>query len=89
MTTATPEAARTANVEFRAGVLIQELTSNRVARRVPPGSVIVSVMDEPVSDVEEFIAAMANRDLSPMEGVMVTIIEPNGDTTPVRLYLLE
>ena len=90
MATATTSAAQAAGVEYHAGVLVQELTlGSRLARRVPVGSIITAVMDQPVRDVEEFITALADRDLSPARGVLVTIIEPDGDTSTVPLYLME
>ena len=64
MMTATASAAQEAGVEFHAGVLVQELTGgNRLSRRIPVGSIITAVMDQPVRDVEEFITALADRDL--------------------------
>lgn len=79
MATATKDSTRAAGVEFRAGVLLKELApSSRLAAKVPPGSIITAIMDQPVRDVEEFIAALAEHDLSRSRGVLATIFKPDG-----------
>ncbi len=86
MTTATKDSARAAGAQYHAGVLLRELSPNsRLAARVPPGSIVTAIMDQPVADVEEFISALAEHDLSRSRGVLATIFKPDGEMINVTL----
>jgi S1-C subfamily serine protease len=86
MATASRDSARAAGVDYRAGVLVQELVPNsRLSRRLPPNSIITAVMDQPVRDVEEFLLALAELDLS--RGGLVTVVRPDGEFATIPLAI--
>jgi serine protease Do len=86
MATATRDNTRRLGVEYRAGVLLQELVpGSPLARSAPAGSIIVDVMDEPVRDVEEFITELSERDLSSRRGALAKVVTPDGQTVVVTL----
>lgn len=88
MTNATRDSARDAGVEYRAGVLVQEIMPNsRLSRRIAPGSIIIAVMDTPVRNVEELISALANSNLTSPRGVIATAIRPDGELVNFALAI--
>lgn len=87
MATATPELAERHGVEFHPGVmLLQVLEGFALRHSAPPGSIIVSVMGEPVTNEEEFLAALRTVDLL-NEGASIVIIDPDGNRIAERLRL--
>ncbi len=88
MTNATRDTTRQAGVEYRAGVLVQELVpDSRMSRRIDAGSIIIAVMDQPVRNVEDFIAALANSNLTSPRGVIATAIRPDGEMVNFALAI--
>jgi hypothetical protein len=86
MATATPDRARDAGVEYRAGVMILE-PSNRLSRRAPPGSIIVSVMDRSVRNVDDLIHSLAEYTLLQPPGAIANIVTPDGEFTTLPLFV--
>jgi S1-C subfamily serine protease len=88
MATATREAAHDAGVEFRPGVVIIEPTV-RLARKAPPGSVIVSVMDQSVRNVDELMEVLSEFSLLQPPGAIANIVTPQGEFTTLPLFVAD
>jgi hypothetical protein len=50
-----------------------------------PGSIIVQVNDEPVTDIDDFLTLLRKRDLT--FGVYVDVLLPDGSMQRVRLVV--
>lgn len=84
MSTCTPEAAQRLGVRHQPGVLLEELVADStLGRRTVPGSILVQVNDEPVTDVDDFLTLLRKYDLT--TGVMVDVLLPSGAMQRVRL----
>jgi serine protease Do len=84
MVQSTPELARSMNVPYRPGVMIQELIpESRLGKNFPVGSILVGVEGLPIRDVDELFEALDRLDLS--YPVRVVIVDPAERT--VRLAL--
>ena len=79
MATATEPIARELGVEFRRGVIIQELVQDTaLAYQIAPGTVIVSVGGSDVRDVNELFEALRRFDLL-RHDVRIGVYHPSGD----------
>jgi len=71
------EAAERLGIPYRAGVILERLVpGTMLAQRVPPGSTIVSVMDYPIDDVDDFLKRLRQTNLR--SGAKVRIVTPQG-----------
>jgi S1-C subfamily serine protease len=79
MSTSSPDLAAQHNVEHHPGVLVEAVVAgSALAERMEPGSIIVAVMDQPVTSREEFLEMLGNLDLR--RGARVRFIRPDGGT---------
>lgn len=88
MSTATADLADEYGVGFQTGVLVEQLVSGSALEgTMEPGSIIVTVMDRAVTNVEEFFERLEPFDLRDRRGVRITFIRPDGkrDDTFLRL----
>jgi serine protease Do len=85
MVDASSEQSRAAGID-RGGVVILE-PSARLARRAPAGSIIVSVMDRSVRNVEDLLSALAEYNLLQPPGAIANIITPSGQFTTLPLFV--
>lgn len=78
MSTATREATARLGVAFHPGVLLEELVpGSDLERTIPPGSIIVFAMDQPVASVEELVDLLRRVNL--LRGAPVVIVDPEGN----------
>ncbi len=89
MATATEALARQYGVEeFYQGVLIEDIVKNSYLQNdIHPGTVITSVQDFNVSDVDEFLGVLRQFNLSTTVGLRATAVLPNGNATIINLRL--
>jgi S1-C subfamily serine protease len=86
MSTCTAETAQRFGIRHQPGVLLEELVANTsLGRRTVPGSIIVQVNDEPVTDIDDFLTLLRKRDLT--FGVYVDVLLPDGSMQRVRLVV--
>jgi S1-C subfamily serine protease len=79
MSTSTPELARRYGAPYRPGVMIERLVpGSRLEARVLPGSTIVTVVDEPIEDVRQFLDVL-RRDHDLRRPVRVGLVKPDGE----------
>ncbi len=87
MATATPELAEQHEVEFHAGVLMEQVSRGSTLSEIAPaGSIIVSVKGQPVETVEGFVEALSESDLLG-DGVSIVVIDPEGNRISQLLRL--
>lgn len=78
MSTSSHDAAERLGVSHHPGVLLEQLVpGSSLYRGVQPGSIIVAVMDRPVTSVDEFIDQL--RMLNLARGVAIVLIDPQGN----------
>ena len=77
--TNTPRLADKYGAEFRPGVLVAAVVpDSSLDGKIEPGSVIVAVMDQPVTDEDEFFAMLERYNLRRQRGVQISYITPRG-----------
>lgn len=78
MSTATRDATSRMGVPHHPGVLLEQFVpGSTLEGNVQPGSIIVSVMDLPVSNVEEFADILRRINLA--RGATIVLIDPQGN----------
>ncbi len=89
MRTFTESYAEEVNLRFHPGVLVEELVpGSPLARQIRRGAIIVSVMETPVSDVDEFLAILSSVNLhGTRNGVRIAVIKPDGSHATARLRI--
>ncbi len=86
LVTSTEPKAREFGVRFHRGVLVEQVAPRSVyVEVIEPGSIIIAVEDETVSNLDDFYALMARR-IRP-RGVEITLITPDGNRERVPLVL--
>jgi serine protease Do len=88
LVTCTEDQALAHGVTFRRGVLVAQLDpASRVAREIPPGSVIVQAFGAPVNNLDDFYTRLEREMLrgQRMPQIPVTIVRPDGTMMPVVL----
>jgi len=88
LVTCTEDQALAHGVTFRRGVLVAQLDpASRVAREIPPGSVIVQAFGAPVNNLDDFYTRLEREMLrgQRMPQIPVTIVRPDGAMMPVVL----
>ncbi len=86
--TNTPRLADKYGAEFRQGVLVAAVVpDSSLDGKIEPGSVIVAVMDQRVTDEEEFFAMLKRYNLRARRGVQITYITPGGRRFDTHLAL--
>ncbi|MFM1830309.1 MAG: hypothetical protein RLZZ558_649, partial [Planctomycetota bacterium] len=88
LVTCTADQAMVHGVAFRRGVLVAQLDpSSRVAREIPPGSIIVQAFGAPVNNLDDFYTRLEREMLrgQRMPQIPVTIVRPDGTMMPVVL----
>ncbi len=79
ITTNSPRLADKYGAEFRPGVLVAAVVpDSSLDGVIEPGSVIVAVMDQRVTDEDEFFAMLERYSLRARAGVQITYITPSG-----------
>jgi serine protease Do len=90
MATATPTLAGRYEVRFHAGVLVEAVVEgSELDGVIEPGSIIVSVMDRAISDLEEFFVRLNDYDVRDSRGVRIMFIPPDGGQEQAILRLQE
>ncbi|MCH8005249.1 MAG: trypsin-like peptidase domain-containing protein [Planctomycetes bacterium] len=83
MSTSTRQLARNYGVRFIPGVLIEEIIpGSQLDGRIRSGSILVAIMDAPISNVEELFDRLSYFDV---RNVRVTFLLPNGTRADVML----
>jgi S1-C subfamily serine protease len=54
---------------------------------LPPGSIIVAVMDRSIGDLDAFFGRVNSYDLRPQYGVRITFIRPDGEQDQTIILL--
>ena len=79
MATCTPNLAARYGVPFQPGVLIQRLIpGSGLEGKIDPGSIIVAVMEAPVTNVDELYGELRKHDLRRRRGVQLSVVLPDG-----------
>ena len=83
MSTSTPQLAGIYGVRFRPGVLIEQIIpGSQLDGRIRPGSILVAIMDAPISNVQELFDRLSYFDV---RGVRVTFLLPDGTRADILL----
>ncbi|MCI0365555.1 MAG: trypsin-like peptidase domain-containing protein [Phycisphaerales bacterium] len=85
MASCTPELARHYEVPYHPGVIIELVPTSELSRTLSRGTILVSVRDQPISSVEEFLDCLRQADLRNPVGVQTMAIRPDGERVKVML----
>ncbi|MBT8484482.1 MAG: PDZ domain-containing protein [Phycisphaerales bacterium] len=84
MRTATEEDAARLDIPFRKGVTVEALVDgSELAEEIPVGTTIVTIMDYPVTDVDELLALLRSYNLR--AGVSAGVVLPDGEYAKVLM----
>jgi S1-C subfamily serine protease len=84
MATATPELAERYGMPFTSGVVIERVVDNsELDGRIIPGSTIVAISDNLITDVDDLLDVLSRFDLR--SHVRATLVSPGGRRYEVRL----
>jgi S1-C subfamily serine protease len=88
MSTSTPRLADRYGIRFHDGVIVETVVEGSELDDVlEPGSIIVAVMDRPITSVEEFFDQLGFYDLRSPRGVRITFIRPDGEQDQTVILL--
>jgi len=88
MSTSTPRLADHYSIRFYDGVIVETVVEGSELDDVlEPGSIIVAVMDRPITSVEEFFDQLGFYDLRIPRGVRITFIRPDGEQDQTVIVL--
>jgi serine protease Do len=78
MSTATRDSVERLGVPYHPGVLLEEFVpGSDLERNIPPGSIIVMAMDQPVTNVDQLVDLLRRVNL--LRGAPVVMVDPEGN----------
>ncbi|MGI9015147.1 MAG: trypsin-like peptidase domain-containing protein [Phycisphaerales bacterium] len=84
LATASPERAEALGVQHRTGVIVERVNSS-MDGRIQPGSIITSIFDQQVRNLDEFYARLERAVIVSPNRINMTLIGPDGRSRDVVL----